>query len=677
MTGAERQELDQLLKSAGSPYDSTAVTDLIAGVLAAPGDDGGMGTPDDWHALVAPEIPEALDVQLRKIHQGLADALGPEQIGQRAETANRIAALRDELESRGLDGFVVPLADEHQGEYVPKRAQRLAWLTGFTGSAGIAIVLRDSAAIFVDGRYTLQVKEQTDTTVIQDLHISENPPDEWIAENLSAASKLGYDPWLHTVQGARRLSRACRRANAELVATQPNPIDTVWSDQPAAPLSNVTFQDVAFAGQEVGEKLSHLAGELEREHQDAVVLTAPPSIAWLANLRGGDVPYTPLPLSFAIAHVDGRLELFIDSRKFPAGKPGIPGSDVAIRPPEQLPIALDELGKANKIVRLDYGDAADAIAQRLTSAGAVLADGTDPCVLPRARKNTAELDGTRAAHRRDGAALSQFLCWLETAAAGGELTEMGAADRLEQFRRQNELIRGLSFPTISGAGPNGAIVHYRVTTESDRRIEPGSLYLVDSGAQYLDGTTDVTRTVAIGAPTPEMKDRFTRVLKGHIAIATARFPTGTSGSQLDALARTPLWQAGLDYDHGTGHGVGSFLGVHEGPHRISKIPNRVGLEPGMIVSNEPGYYKTDAYGIRIENLVVVVTCDMPEGGERELFGFETLTLAPIDRNLIDIKLLRPDEIEWLNAYHKRVLEVIGPLVDELTAAWLIPATAPL
>jgi Xaa-Pro aminopeptidase len=589
----------------------------------------------------------------------------------------RVGLLRGELKRRGLAGFIVPRADEHQGEYVPARARRLAWLTGFTGSAGLAIVLAERAAIFVDGRYTLQVRSEVPERLFEYRHLVEQPASEWIAANLAAGDKLGYDPWLHTVGEVERYAAAAAKAGGSLVAVGDNLVDAIWHDQPAPPLAPVVPHELRFAGKPAEEKRSDIAAALAAGGIDATVVTAPDSIAWLLNIRGGDVSRTPLPLSFAVLNNDASVELFIDRRKLVPGIESHLGNAVAIQPPDQFGPALDRLGSAGKRVQLDPGSAAAWIFDRLGQAGAAVQRAADPCQLPKARKNPVELAGTRAAHRRDGAALTGFLAWISREAPSGELGEIAASDRLEAIRRVGENFRDLSFDTISGAGSNGAIVHYRASPENERRLAPGSLYLLDSGAQYLDGTTDVTRTIAIGAPSDEARDRFTRVLKGHIALATCRFPAGTTGSQLDVLARHALWQVGLDFDHGTGHGVGSYLNVHEGPQRISKLPNTQALLPGMIVSNEPGYYKTGEYGIRIENLVVVTPCiDLP-AAEREMLCFETLTLAPIDRNLVEPSLLTADEIAWLDAYHARVRETLTPLVDPETARWLAEATRPI
>jgi len=663
------EALERLLRKAGSPYGVSDLAALLAGVEAAPlGEDA-----DAWMELVSATPSDALKAQLRAFRAAHSHASAS---AEPASPAARVAALRGELERRGLAGFVVPRADEHQGEYVPPRAERLAWLTGFTGSAGLAIVLRESAAVFVDGRYTLQVAQQTDPTLFTAQHLTEQPPEAWIAKHLTKGGKLGYDPWLHTPDGLESLRRAARKAGGELVACADNPLDAVWTDQPPAPIAPVRPHDVRFTGRESVDKRTTLGAKLAENGVDAAVLTAPDSLAWLLNVRGGDVPRTPLPLGFAILYADGAVDLFMDRRKFVPGLEAHLGNAVRVHAPQALGTALDSLGADKRHVLVDPSSAAAWIFDRLAGAGADIIRGNDPCALPKACKNSSEIDGTRAAHRRDGAAVTQFLAWLAERAADGRLTEIEAAEQLAEFRRKNELFRDFSFDTISGAGPNGAIVHYRATPASNRRIEPGQLYLVDSGAQYLDGTTDITRTLAIGTPTPEMRDRFTRVLKGHIALGNAHFPRGTTGSQLDALARSSLWSAGLDYDHGTGHGVGSYLGVHEGPHRISKVPNRVPLEVGMIVSNEPGYYKTGGYGIRIENLVTVVEAKV-NGSDRPMLGFETLTLAPIDRNLVEPGLLTAAELDWLNAYHARVRATLTPLVDGPTATWLAGATAPI
>jgi Xaa-Pro aminopeptidase len=658
--------LTQLLRQAGSSQSVAQVKDLVRGVNA-----GAVPAEDaEWIALIAADPSPELAAQLTALRRGLPSGGGTAP----ADRTDRLARLRAELGRQGVEGFIVPRADEHQGEYVPARAQRLEWLTGFTGSAGFAIVLANKAAVFVDGRYTLQVRQQVSDTLFEPRHVTDQPAEAWLAEWLKSGDRLGYDPWLHTVDGLEKLRPAVQRAGATLVPVTRNPIDAVWADQPPVPLAPVVPHDVAFAGEGAGDKRRRIAEAVVKSGADAAVLTLPESVAWLLNLRGRDVPRTPLPLCFAILDRSAEVDLFIDPRKLSPQARTALGNAVRVRSPGELESALRDLAKAGRKVLADASTAPSWVFDRL---GAAAVRGADPCLLPKACKNDVELAGTRAAHRRDGRAVTRFLAWLDDAAVRGGLNESTAAARLESFRRENERFRDLSFDTISGAGSNGAIVHYKFTEETDRPIRTGELYLVDSGAQYLDGTTDVTRTVAIGAPTDEHRDRFTRVLRGHIALATARFPVGTSGSQLDALARVPLWQAGLDYDHGTGHGVGSYLSVHEGPHRISKIPNTQALKPGMIVSNEPGYYKTGAYGIRVENLVVVVEVPKPEGAERDLLGFDTLTLAPIDRNLVEPSLMTDGELAWLNAYHRRVRDTLLPDLDGAAAAWLEQATQPI
>jgi Xaa-Pro aminopeptidase len=597
--------------------------------------------------------------------------------GRQGGSAEKLARLRAELTRQGAQGFIVPRADEHQGEYVPPSADRLAWLTGFTGSAGLAVVLADKAAVFVDGRYTLQAKAQVESALYAQRHLTEEPAADYIAKNLKPGEALGYDPWLLTPGEVERYRAACEKAGGKLKALESNPLDAIWKDRPKPPTAPAVPHPVEFSGKSSAEKRRELARKLAEDKADAAVLTAPDSICWLLNMRGGDLVYTPVALCFAILNADASVDLFIDKRKVSPALEKHLGKEVRISPPDTLGTSLAKLGAAKKRVLADPAACASWIFDRLTESGAAIIRAPDPCLLPKACKNTVELEGTRNAHRRDGAALTRFLAWLSAAASKGGLKEIAVSDRLEEFRRAGDHFKGLSFPTISGAGANGAVVHYRASPETERSLENGSLYLVDSGAQYLDGTTDVTRTVAIGNPSAEMRDRFTRVLKGHIALASCRFPQGTSGSQLDALARTPLWEAGLDYDHGTGHGVGSYLGVHEGPQRISKLPNTVALRPGMIVSNEPGYYKEGGYGIRIENLQVVTEPAQIAGGERPMLGFESLTLAPIDRALIVTEMLTAEEHAQIDAYHARVLAVVGPLVDADVRAWLEGACAPL
>jgi Xaa-Pro aminopeptidase len=598
-----------------------------------------------------------------------------------AASGPRVKALRTELARRGLDGFIVPRADRYQNEYVPPSDERLAWISGFTGSAGSAIVLSRSAALFVDGRYTLQAREQVDTGLFEIVHLAETTPDRWIEKTLREGERLGYDPWLHTIEGAERLAKACTAAGALLVPAEPDPVDAVWTaERPAPPLGAVVLHDARFAGEPAAAKLERIRAELGGLKAAAIVVSDPHAACWAFNIRGADVAHTPLALATAIVPREGRPSLYVDARKLSNAVRDALCEIADVREPDTFAADLKALGKAHQVVRLDAASAADAIGRLIGTSGGKIRRGADPIAMMKAVKNATEIGGARAAHLRDGAAVARFLAWLDREAPSGKLTEIAAVEALEDFRRATGALKDVSFPTISGFGPNGAIVHYRVTRKTDRRIAPDGLFLIDSGAQYEDGTTDITRTVAIGTPTPEMRDRFTRVLKGHIAIARAVFPEGTSGAQLDSFARQHLWAAGLDFDHGTGHGVGSYLSVHEGPARIAKL-GAAALKAGMILSNEPGYYKTGAYGIRIENLVLAVAGPQVEGGERPLLAFETLTFAPIDRRLIAPGLLTADEIAWLNAYHARVRDEIGPLLDAKadakTRTWLARATATL
>ncbi len=598
-----------------------------------------------------------------------------EDSGERAASAGRVAALRAELRRRGLDGFIVPRADRHQNEYVPPCEERLAWLTGFTGSAGAAIVLADRAAIFVDGRYLLQVRDQVDTTLFAVEHLVDNPPDKWLEANLSDGMRFGYDPWLHTADGAEKLSKAAAGAGATLAPAEPNPLDSVWQDRPAPPLGRIALQDLKFAGEPADAKLARIQAEIGKLKGDALIVSDPHNVAWTFNIRGADVAHTPLPLAFASVPRQGRAAIYIDGRKLSNEVRDYLETLADVREPAALADDLKGLGAAHATARLDSATAADALARLITEAGGKVVRGADPITLMKAVKNATEIGGTRAAHVRDGAAVTNYLAWFAREAPKGALDEIGAVAALETFRRETGLLKEVSFPTISGAGPNGAIVHYRVTRATNRRIAPGDLFLLDSGAQYQDGTTDITRTVAVGMPTAEMRERFTRVLKGHIAIARAVFPDGVTGAQLDSFARQHLWAAGLDFDHGTGHGVGSYLSVHEGPARISKLGTQP-LRRGMILSNEPGYYKAGAYGIRIENLVLVTETTVA-GAEKPLNAFETLTLAPIDRTLIAPDLMTADEVAWLDAYHARVAATLTPLVAADTRPWLDAATRPL
>jgi Xaa-Pro aminopeptidase len=587
----------------------------------------------------------------------------------------RLAALREELARRKLAGFVVPRADQQQNEYVPPSEERLAWLTGFTGSAGFAVVLAQEAALFVDGRYTLQAAKQVDAKAWVVESLIDPPPESWVSAHLKAGDRLGFDPWLHTFAAAERLSAACAKAGAELVAVDSNPIDAIWQDRPQPPLAPVAVHGLQHAGVTEAEKLAQIRGEIGKLGVDALVLSDSHAVAWTFNIRGADVAHTPLPLSYALVPKDGRPTIFIDHRKLSNLTRDHLEQSADVREPDAMAPTLMALAKGGGSIALDSATAADALSRLIASAGGKPVRGSDPIALLKAVKNATEIKGTQTAHRRDALALARFLAWVDREAPSGKLTEIDAVEALETFRRDTGALKDVSFPTISGTGPNGAIVHYRVTRKSNRRIAPGDLLLIDSGAQYEDGTTDVTRTMAVGEPTAEMRDRFTRVLRGHIAIARAVFPDGTTGAQLDTLARQYLWAAGVDFEHGTGHGVGSYLSVHEGPARISKL-GTTPLKRGMILSNEPGYYKTDGFGIRIENLELVVEASI-EGAEKPMNAFETLTLAPIDRRLIDAAMLSKDELDWLNAYHARVRSEVGPALDEATRAWLDQATAEL
>ena len=592
-----------------------------------------------------------------------------------AHSAARIAKLRDELVRRGLDGFIVPRADEHQSEYVPANAERLQWLTGFTGSAGTAIVLADKAALVVDGRYTLQAGEQVDTAVVEVVPLADKTAEAWIEREPRRrrdARLRPLAPHRRRAEDARAGGRASRRRAR---SRRENLVDVIWLERPPPPKAPVRPHPAQLAGETSEAKLARIREQLAKAKVDALVVSDPHNLAWTFNIRGGDVAHTPLPLGYAVIPAEGRPTVFLDPAKVTNEAGSAIGAVADIARQETLPAALETLGSAKAKVRIDAESGAVALVRRIESAGGAADVGPDPISLMKAAKNAAEIAGTRAAHRRDGAAVTRFLAWLAREAPSGKLTEIEAVEELEALRDETGLLRELAFSTISGSGPNGAIVHYRVTNRTNRALKPGELFLLDSGAQYEDGTTDITRTIAVGRPSGEMRDRFTRVLKGHIAIARAVFPKGTSGAQIDALARQALWQAGLDFDHGTGHGVGSYLSVHEGPQRLSKLGTQA-LEPGMILSNEPGYYKTGQYGIRIENLVLVERREIA-GAEREMLGFETLTFAPIDRALVEATLLTAEEREWLDAYHARVREMLAPELDEATRAWLVEATRAL
>lgn len=597
-----------------------------------------------------------------------------------AQGKERVPLLRAELARRGVDGFLVPRADEHQGEYVAARSDRLKWLTGFTGSAGAAIVLTESAVIFVDGRYTLQVRDQTDAGIFGYESLVETPPAKWIGANLKARARLGFDPWLHTIAETKALRKACETIGGELVALESNPIDVIWADQPDAPAGEVAIQPVGFAGELAKDKIERIGKAIRAGGATHTVLTDPSSIAWLFNIRGADVEHTPLTLAFAIVPTEGRPSLFIDAAKLGIEAKAYLTQLAELHAPAALEPALKALAGGGAVVGLDPQLAAEWLRAAIEDAGGTTVDLPDPARLPRACKNEAELNGSRAAHKRDGVAMARFLAWLD-AQKPGTVDEIAVASRLETARaRAGEDVqmplRDISFDTISGAGPNGAIIHYRVTTKTNRKLAAGELYLVDSGGQYQDGTTDITRTVAIGRPTEAMRRHYTLVLKGLIAVSMLRFPAGTRGQDVDPFARRALWQAGLDFAHGTGHGVGSFLAVHEGPQRIARTGKQA-LLPGMILSNEPGYYRPGEYGIRLENLIVVEDAAQIPSGEIAVHGFETLTLAPFDRRLIDVLLLERAEIDWFDAYHARVASELSDQLEDDVRAWLEAATAPL
>lgn len=585
--------------------------------------------------------------------------------------AARVKSLRAALLPPRLDGFLVPRADAHQGEYVAPCEERLAWLTGFTGSAGFAIVLRDKAALFVDGRYTVQAREQADANTFELVSITETSPADWLAGQVKHGARIGYDPWLHTPAQIVRFTSAIEKTGASMVAVAENPIDALWTNRPKPPLGPVTLHPRKFAGEAAEKKLERIAAAL---NADYLLVSDPHALAWAFNLRGADVAHTPVALGFALIPRKGRPELFIDPAKLGEKIAKALGELAELAPPSALPSRLNALGVKRFSLQFDAGTAPSTLVHAFSDAGGKLDPGPEPIALMKARKNATELAGARAAHLRDGVAMARFLCWFDDRAGKGKepFTEIEAAQALETFRREGGELRDISFPTISAFGAHAALPHYRVTEKSNAPIGKG-VYLVDSGGQYFDGTTDITRTVAVGRPEKSARHANTLVLKGHIAVASAVFPRGASGAQLDSFARRPLWEAGLDFDHGAGHGVGSYLSVHEGPQRISKL-GAATLEPGMILSNEPGYYREGEFGIRIENLVVVEERTI-EGAERKMLGFEILTLAPIDLRLIEAKLLTAEEKAWLNAYHADVRKALAPHLDAAERAWLQQATA--
>jgi len=597
--------------------------------------------------------------------------------GGPAAVARRVARLREMLAARGLDGWLVPHADPYQNEFQPACEERLLWLTGFSGSWGLAVVLPGRAVLFVDGRYTLQAEQQTDRSVFEIIKAPDTKPDDWLAETLKPGQRLGFDPRLQTIAGARKLREAAETAGAVLLPISDNPVEALWTDRPAPPANPVALHPLTFAGETASDKITRVREALKRDGDDAALLSAPESVAWLLNIRGSDVAHTPIALCRALLPAHGPLRLFIEPERLGEEVRAALADIATVHAPEALADELADFAKDGAPrIRLNPNHTSRWLACMVEDSGAEIVEAADPCVRFKAIKNDTEIAGARASHLRDGVAVTRFLAWLDANAPANRIDEIKAAQRLEAFRAETGELQDISFDTISGAGPNGAIVHYRVTRATNRPLEPGTLYLVDSGGQYRDGTTDITRTVAIGQPSAAMRRHFTLVLKGHIAVATARFPMGARGVDIDGFARRALWAAGLDYDHGTGHGVGSFLGVHEGPASISKR-GMVELEPGMILSNEPGYYREGEYGIRIENLLLVLPPEPIAGGEREMMRFETLTLAPIDRRLVVPELLRQDERTWLDAYHAHVRARLAPHLDGDELAWLEKATLPL
>ncbi len=601
-------------------------------------------------------------------------------ISDASKGTSRVAALRGIFTELGVDGVIVPRSDEHQGEYVAKGSERLAWLTGFTGSAGVAVVLNDGAFIFVDGRYTEQVASQVDGTIFTVESLISNPPAKWAKEGLAEGTRLGFDPWLHTITEIQALRKAVETPGGTLVALEKNPVDLIWEDQPQPPLESVDIHPVQWAGRETKDKLADLATAVADASADFTILTDPASIAWAFNIRGSDVPHTPLMLGFAVIAASGAHLLFVDKRKLPMQTEAYLTQLADLYPPSSLVDRLAGLARDGGTIALDPGLAAEKFRTLVEGSGGKYVTLADPARLPRSTKNITEIEGTRAAHLRDAAAMITFLAWLDAQQAGS-VDEITAVRKLENCRRatgekMQMPLRDVSFETISGSGPNGAIIHYRVSTESNRHLEPGELYLVDSGAQYQDGTTDITRTVPIGKPTEEMRDRYTRVLKGMISISMLRFPAGTRGMDIDAFARRSLWQEGLDYAHGTGHGVGSYLSVHEGPQRIARSGSQA-LLTGMILSNEPGYYKPGQFGIRLENLILVSEPSPVQGGDIDMHDFETLTRVPFDRRLICTEMLTTAEKDWLNSYHDKIVSDVAVFLDAESSKWLEKAAAPL
>jgi Xaa-Pro aminopeptidase len=598
-----------------------------------------------------------------------------QSLSEPERVAERVKAIRAYMAKAKIDAVLIPRSDKHQGEYVPASAERLKWLTGFSGSAGIAVVTKKAAVLMIDGRYTVQAAAETDTKVFEVSLLPRGKLAEWLIANVGKSGVIGFDPWNHTAGEIHRLTRALTPKGLKLKALSKNPVDVVWGkDRPKLPQNPVVAQPIAFAGRTAADKISELQARLKEDGQSAVILTLPDSICWLFNIRGSDVAHNPVVLAFAIVPASGKAELFIMPDRFDGDARAEVAPIARLLAPAKLADRVKELKAKGKSVRLDPETAACWFEQKLGAK--LISRGQDPCIVPKAIKSDAEVIGARAAHVRDGHAVVRFLAWLDDWASDGTLDEITAVQKLEEFRRDTNMLRDVSFPTISGSGPNGAIVHYRVSDETNRRVTPGELFLIDSGGQYQDGTTDITRTIAVGKPTEDMQRHFTAVLKGHIAVATARFPKGTRGIDLDPFARRALWDIGTDFDHGTGHGIGSYLSVHEGPQSISRAGMAI-LHPGMLISNEPGYYKVGEYGIRIENVVLVTMPENIDGGDREMMAFETLTLAPIDRRLILPNMMEKRERDWLDAYHKHVYDTLAPGLDPSTRNWLKQATGPI
>ena len=676
MTYKGDANLEKLLKAARETQSLGEVKATLKGILAAPED---IAAPKLWLTLFKSASTPEIAQQLTALKEEMAEH-------QPAPQHNKLAELRAEMAKRGIDGFFIPRADEYHGEYVPERGDRLAWIADFTGSAGCAVVLKDKAGFFTDGRYTLQARKQVNA---KDFDICSTAADqaptptvthaEWIEKNLPRGSTFGVDPWVLTANEVKGIKNAVEKAGGKLVFVDSNPLDAAWKEQPAAPISPVVPQQLQYAGKAADEKRKALSSTLKEKGADALVVALPEETCWLLNVRGGDVPCTPFALSYSIAHKDGTVDWFIDQRKLTEETKKWVGADVRIHDLSAFSDSLTALAKQGQKIWVDPNSAPIKAQNIVTDNGGSVVAERSPLQLMKARKNDVEIKGMAACHIRDGAALTRFMAAISEPGAAAKLNEISASDMLQKFRAEGDKFRGLSFDTISGAGGNGAVIHYRSTPETCQPLTAGPVYLVDSGAQYLDGTTDVTRALAVGSPTVEMKENFTRVLKGHIQVAMAEFPAGTTGDKLDVKARAALKEVGLDYAHGTGHGVGSYLSVHEGPCGISPLSSTVPLEPGMILSNEPGYYKEGAYGIRIESLVVVVDTGKKDAGGKDLLAFKTLTMAPIDRNMIQPSLLTADELKWLNEYHATVEKNLLPLLakDAKAVAFLKKATAPI